>query len=71
MKTGLKKSQKTAEIFFDEASVLRKQLKMNKAIEERSVKIQEKTDMFYANEIAAKQAEQQKIRERQRGGWER
>ena len=50
---------------------LRKQLKMNKAIEERSVKIQEKTDMFYANEIAAKQAEQQKIRERQRGGWER
>ena len=50
---------------------LRKQLKMNKAIEERSVKIQEKTNMFYANEIAAKQAEQQKIRERQRGGWER
>lgn len=50
---------------------LRKQLKMNKVIEERSVKIQEKTDMFYANEIAAKQAEQQKIRERQRGGWER
>ena len=71
MKTGLKKSQKTTEIFFDEASVLRKQLKMNKAIEERSVKIQKKTDMFYANEIAAKQAEQQKIRERQRGGWER
>ena len=52
-------------------SELRNQLKMNKAIEERSVKIQEKTDMFYANEIAAKQAEQQKIRERQRGGWER
>ncbi len=50
---------------------LRKQLKMNKAIEERSVKIQEKTDMFFANAIAAKQAEQQKIRERQRGGWER
>ena len=50
---------------------LRKQLKMNKAIEERSVKIQEKTDMFYANEIASKQAEEQKIRERQRGGWER
>lgn len=44
---------------------------MNKAIEERSVKIQEKTDMFYANEIAAKQVEQQKIRERQREGWER
>ena len=50
---------------------LRKQLKMNKGIEERSVKIQEKTDLFYANEIAAKQAEQQKLRERQRGGWER
>ena len=50
---------------------LRKQLKMNKGIEERSVKIQEKTDMFFANEIAAKQAEQQRIRERQRGGWER
>ncbi len=50
---------------------LRKQLKMNEAIEERSVKIQEKTDMFYAYEIAAKQAEQQKIRERQKGDWER
>ncbi len=50
---------------------LQKQLKMNKAIEEHSVKIQEKTDMFYANEIAAKQVEQQKIRERQREGWER
>lgn len=50
---------------------LRKQLKMNKSIKERSVKIQEKTDMFYANEIAAEQAKQHKIRERQRGGWER
>lgn len=47
---------------------LRKQLKMNRAIEKCSVKIQEKTDMFYANEIAAKQAEQQRIRERQKGG---
>ena len=44
---------------------------MNKAIEERSVKILEKTDMFFANEIMAKQAEQQRIRERQKGGWER
>ena len=50
---------------------LRKQLKTNKGIEERSVKIQKKTDMFYANEIAAKQAEQQRVKERQGGGWER
>ena len=50
---------------------LRKQLKMNKAIEERSVKIQEKTDMFFANEIVAQKVKEQKIRERQRGGWER
>ena len=50
---------------------LRKQLKMNKAIEERSVKIQEKTDMFFANEIVAQRVKEQKIRERQKGGWER
>ena len=50
---------------------LRKQLKMNKAIEERSVKIQEKTDMFFANEIVAQKVKEQKIRERQKGGWER
>ena len=50
---------------------LRKQLKMNNAIEERSVKIQEKTDMFFANEIVAQKVKEQKIRERQRGGWER
>ena len=50
---------------------LRKQLKTNKGIEERSVKIQEKTDMFYANEIAAKQAEQQKLRAKRKGGRER
>lgn len=50
---------------------LRKQLKMNKAIEERSVKIQEKTDMFFANEIVAQRVKEQKIRERQKEGWER
>lgn len=50
---------------------LRKQLKTNKGIEKRSVKIQEKTDMFYANEIAAKQAEQQKLRAKRKGGRER
>ena len=37
---------------------LRKQLKLIKGIEERSVKIQEKIDLFYANEYRAKEAEQ-------------
>lgn len=50
---------------------LRTKLKLNKGIEERSVKIQEKTDMFCANEIVAKQADQEKIKQRQKGGWER
>lgn len=50
---------------------LRKKLKLNKGIEERSVKIQEKTDMFFANEMAAKQADQERIKQRQKGGWER
>lgn len=50
---------------------LRKKLKLNKAIEERSVKIQEKTDMFFANEMAAKQADQEKIKQRQKGVIER
>ena len=50
---------------------LRTKLKLNKGIEERSVKIQEKTDMFFANEIVAKQADQEKIKQRQKGGWER
>ena len=50
---------------------LRKKLKLNKGIEERSVKIQEKTDMFFANEMAAKQADQDRIKQRQKGGWER
>ena len=40
---------------------LRKQLKLNKGIEERSVKIQEKTDMLYANEYRAKEEMQHKI----------
>ena len=55
----------------DRIMKLRKQLKMNKAIEERSVKIQEKTDMFFTNEIVAQKVKEQKIRERQKGGWER
>lgn len=50
---------------------LRTKLKLNKGIEERSVKIQEKTDMFFANEIVAKQADQEIIKQRQKGGWER
>ena len=41
-------------------TALRKQLKLNKAIEVRSVKIQEKTDLYFANEIRAKEAQQQK-----------
>lgn len=39
---------------------LRKQLKLNKGIEERSLKIQEKTDLLYANEYRAKEEQQQK-----------
>lgn len=53
------KSKVTARI-----TTLRKQLKLNKGIEERSVKIQEKTDLLYANEIAAKQAEQNRKSQR-------
>ena len=41
-------------------TTLRKQLKLNKSIEERSVKIKEKTDLLYANEVRAKEAQQQK-----------
>lgn len=37
---------------------LRKQLKLNKGIEERSVKIQENTDLLYANEYRAREEEQ-------------
>lgn len=43
---------------------LRKQLKFNKGIEERSVKIQEKTDLLYANEYGAKEEMQQKKSQR-------
>ena len=43
---------------------LRKQLKLNKGIEERSVKIQEKTDLLYANEHRAKEAQQKKKTQR-------
>ena len=42
----------------EQITALRKQLKLNKGIEERSAKIQEKTDMLYANEYKAKEAEQ-------------
>ena len=43
---------------------LRKQLKLNKGIEERSIKIQEKTDLLYANEYRAKEAEQSRKSQR-------
>ena len=42
----------------EQITTLRKQLKLNKGIEERSIKIQEKTDLLYANECRAKEAEQ-------------
>lgn len=44
----------------EQITALRKQLKLNKGIEERSVKIQEKTDLLYANEYRAKEEQQQK-----------
>lgn len=50
-----KKSKVTEQI-----TVLRKQLKLNKGIVERSVKIQEKTDLLYANEYRAKEEQQSK-----------
>lgn len=43
---------------------LRKQLKLNKGIEKRSVKIQEKTDLLYANEYRAKEEMQHKKTQR-------
>ena len=43
---------------------LRKQLRLNKVIEERSLKIQEKTDLLYANEYRAKEAEQNRKSQR-------
>ena len=47
----------------EQITALRKQLK-NKAIEVRSAKIQEKTDLLYANEYRAKEAQQQKKAQR-------
>ena len=44
----------------EQITTLRKQLKLNKAIEVRSAKIQEKTDLLYANEYRAKETQQQK-----------
>lgn len=43
---------------------LRKQLKLNKGIEERSIKIQEKTDLLYANEYRAKETGQNRKSQR-------
>lgn len=48
----------------EQIAALRKQLKLNKGIEERSVKIQEKTDLLYANEYRAKEAEQNRKSQR-------
>ena len=48
----------------EQIATLRKQLKLNKGIEERSLKIQEKTDLLYANEYRAKEAEQNRKSQR-------
>ena len=48
----------------DQITALRKQLKLNKAIEVRSAKIQEKTDLLYANEYRAKEEHRQKKSQR-------
>lgn len=48
----------------EQITSLRKRLKLNKGIEERSVKIQEKTDMLYANEYRAKEEMQHKKSQR-------
>lgn len=48
----------------EQITTLRKRLKLNKGIEERSVKIQEKTDMLYANEYRAKEEMQKKKSQR-------
>ena len=50
-----KKSEVTERI-----TALRKQLKLNKAIEVRSAQIQEKTYLLYANEYRAREAQRQK-----------
>lgn len=51
----------------EQITALRKQLKLNKGIEERSVKIQEKTDLLYANEYRAKEEQQKKLQRKGRG----
>lgn len=48
----------------EQITALRKQLKLNKGIEERSIKIQEKTDLLYAYEYRAKEAEQNRKSQR-------
>lgn len=48
----------------EQITALRKQLKLNKGIEERSAKIQEKTDMLYVNEYRAKEEEQHRKSQR-------
>lgn len=48
----------------EQITTLRKQLKLNKGIEERLVKIQEKTDMLFANEYRAKEETQRKKSQR-------
>ena len=45
---------------------LRKQLKLNKGIEERSVKIQEKTDLLYANEYRVREEQHRKSQRKER-----
>ena len=48
----------------EQITTLRKQLKLNQGIEARSVQIQERTDLLYANEYRAKEAQQQKKAQR-------
>lgn len=48
----------------EQITALRKQLKLNKGIETRSAQILEKTDLYFANEIRAKEAQQQKKAQR-------
>ena len=48
----------------EQITTLRKQLKLNQGIEARSVKIQEKTDSYFVNEIRAKEEHRQKKSQR-------
>ena len=48
----------------EQITTLRKQLKLNQGIEARSVQIQERTDLLYANEYRAKEAEQNRKSQR-------